>query len=176
MAFFDQPDIEPVNVIASEIDAMCRAAWWRGFWTAAATGILAWILAILAVYPAKAEQVDGRQIVIIDGDTVALPGGERVRVLNIDAPESWHSRCDAELVAGLAAKEHLRALLASPVDIQRCETSGRCRDRYGRTLARIIGPDGDIGEIMIREGHALAWAPGPAAKAARLKIWCGGKK
>lgn len=122
---------------------------------------------------ARAETIEGGRIAIIDGDTVALPGGERIRILNIDAPESHRPRCEAELVAGLAAKAALRDLLAGPVDAARCEPSGRCLDRYGRTLARLIGPGGDIGESLIRAGHALPWAPGAQASAARLKIWCG---
>ncbi|EIM26625.1 hypothetical protein MicloDRAFT_00031740 [Microvirga lotononidis] len=33
-----------------------------------------------------AETIDGRRVVIIDGDTIAL-GRERVRLLNVDTPE-----------------------------------------------------------------------------------------
>jgi endonuclease YncB( thermonuclease family) len=61
---------------------------------------------------ARSETLDGRRLVIVDGDTSAN-GFERVRISNIDAPESFRSRCEAELVAGLKAKEHLAALLRS---------------------------------------------------------------
>jgi endonuclease YncB( thermonuclease family) len=37
--------------------------------------------------PAAAEVVDGRRIVIVDGDTIALRN-ERVRLLNVDAPDA----------------------------------------------------------------------------------------
>ena len=66
-----------------------------------------------------------------------------------------------------AAKERLRALLDSgPVTFT---PSGK--DRYGRTLATVRAGDIDVGEKLIAEGHALRWASGPQAKAARLATW-----
>lgn len=129
---------------------------------------------LLFVVIARAETVDGDRIVIIDGDTVGLPGGERVRIFNIDAPETRRSRCMAELVAGLDAKERLAQLLrGGPVEVNRCEASGRCRDRYGRTLARLSAGGRDVGGVLVAEGKALAWATGPAARADRVTYWCG---
>src|SRR5687768_16258588 len=72
--------------------------------------VLLAILAVLGPSPALAETFDGRRAVIIDGDTFAL-GSERVRILNIDAPETRGSRCEWELVLGLKAKERLAGLL-----------------------------------------------------------------
>jgi len=66
------------------------------------------LLAFILALPASAETFDGRRVIIIDGDTIAL-GTERVRLLNIDAPESFQSRCEHELVAGVRAKERLAA-------------------------------------------------------------------
>ena len=109
--------------------------------------------AILA-RPARAETVDGASIVIVDGDTVAV-GAERVRLLDIDAPETWHPRCERELVIGLEAKQRLRALLAGPVEIER-----HGRDRYGRTLARLRTPGGDAGAALLADGLAVRWQPG----------------
>ncbi|MEN5084310.1 thermonuclease family protein [Bosea sp. TWI1241] len=134
------------------------------------------VLAFLTIFAVvvRAEQVDGARIVIIDGDTVVLPDGERIRILNIDAPETRGARCEAELVAGLKAKERLAQLLrAGPVEIRRCEASGRCRDPFGRTLARLVAGGRDLGEVLVAEGRALPWAPGPAARSARVLYWCG---
>jgi endonuclease YncB( thermonuclease family) len=41
-----------------------------------------------APLPAIAETVDGRRIVIIDGDTIDVRG-ERIRILNIDARRAF---------------------------------------------------------------------------------------
>lgn len=124
----------------------------------------------LSMAPAHAETIDGSRMVIIDGDTVALPGGERIRLLDIDAPESFRSACEAELVAGLKAKERLAGLLrGQDVTIER---GGR--DVYRRTLARFFTEDGDVGEILLREGLALRYVPG--RKAERTAHWCGGRQ
>lgn len=112
------------------------------------------------------------RVVIIDGDTVDI-AGERIRILNIDAPETRGARCERELVLGLRAKERLSKLLrASQVSIQRCESSGRCTDGYGRTLARLRTAEGDVGAVLIAEGLALPWAAGAAAKEQRIMTWC----
>jgi endonuclease YncB( thermonuclease family) len=107
--------------------------------------------------------------VIIGGDTVSI-SGERIRILNIDAPESHQPHCEAELVAGLKAKERLAQLVRSgPVQITR---DGQ--DRYRRTLARISVGGRDVGTVLVQEGLALPWQDGAAAKEARTRRWCPG--
>jgi len=122
--------------------------------------------------PALAETIDGARIHVIDGDTVALPSGERIRLAGIDAPETWHPRCQAELEQGRAATARLRELLAGPVEIERQGT-----DRYGRTLARLVtAAGGDVEQPMVADGLAVAYLPGRAAWAARRDHWCGGAR
>jgi endonuclease YncB( thermonuclease family) len=126
------------------------------------------LLVVLGPSSALAERFDGRRVVIIDGDTFAL-GSERVRILNIDAPETRGSRCERELVLGLKAKERLAGLLrAGSVDVVR---DGQ--DRYRRTLARVSVGGLDVGQVLVREGLALPWQSGGEAKEARLRHWCG---
>jgi endonuclease YncB( thermonuclease family) len=106
----------------------------RCFVAALSFGVL---LALVLALPASAETFDGRRAVIIDGDTLAI-GTERIRLLNIDAPESFRSRCERELVMGLKAKERLAALARSgPLEIER-----HGHDRYRRTLARVYAAKG----------------------------------
>jgi endonuclease YncB( thermonuclease family) len=90
--------------------------------------------------PSLAESFDGPRAVIVDGDTIAI-GSERIRLWNVDAPESFRPRCEAELVAGLQ-RERVQ------IDRQR-------QDRYRRTLARVRADDRDVGETLIAEGPAL---------------------
>jgi endonuclease YncB( thermonuclease family) len=125
--------------------------------------VLASVLA-LALPPARADPI----VLLVDGDTIKI-GSERIRIVDIDAPESFLSRCEAELVLALAAKQRLRELLdGGPV---RIEVTGT--DRYRRTLAHVFAGDVDIGATLVAEGHALPYQPGPTAKLARLKAWCG---
>jgi len=115
---------------------------------------LALLIPVL-VYAAKAETVDGRRIVIIDGDTIDVQG-ERIRILNIDAPESFRSRCEAELKLALKTRARLADLVRSgPVEINR-----QGQDRYRRTLAKLSVRRGDVGSILVREGLALPWQNG----------------
>jgi endonuclease YncB( thermonuclease family) len=105
--------------------------------------------------------------IIIDGDTVSI-SGERIRILNIDAPESYQPHCEAELVAGLRAKERVAQLVRSgPLQIYR-----EGQDRYRRTLARISVGGRDVGAVLVQEGLALPWQDGAAAKEARRRRWC----
>ena len=106
---------------------------------------------------------------IVDGDTISI-AGERIRILGIDAPESFRSRCENELVLGLKAKERLRDLL-DPWTSIRIERNGH--DRYGRTLAHVFAGGVNVGDTLLREGYALPYKPGPDAKLARLRTWCG---
>lgn len=107
-------------------------------------------------------------VVLIDGDTVDIDG-VRIRLLDIDTPETFHSRCEAELALGLKAKQRLRELVASgPVTY---EPHGH--DRYGRTLARVYAGPVNVGAVLLDEGFALPYQPGREAKLARLRAWCG---
>lgn len=144
--------------------------------TRVAAAVATLVFGIVHASALRAETIDGRRIIIIDGDTVALPCevavkgcSKKIRLLEIDAPESHKPSCDAELAAGLRAKERLASLVrAGDVEISR-----EGLDRYGRTLANIRAPAGDVGEILMKEGLALRYFPGRKAKAARIAHWCG---
>ncbi len=131
--------------------------------------------------PARAEVIPGEKIIVIEGDTVALPCArpapgcaERLRLYAIDAPETRGAACEAEAIAGLEARAALRALLTGPVEVARCEpATGRCADRYGRTLGALRTAAGDLGQLLLASGNALPWRPGAAAKFQRQQHWCG---
>jgi len=135
-------------------------------------------LMVTAVWPAagRAEVVDGNRIVIIDGDTVALPCAvpargcaEKIRFIDIDAPETFRPTCENERAVGLRAKARVAELLrGATVYVER---SGR-KDRYGRTLANLTTADGDVGAVLIREGLAVPYRPGKTAKSDRIGHWC----
>jgi endonuclease YncB( thermonuclease family) len=130
--------------------------------------VLGILVGLSGAYIVKAETVDGRGIVIIDGDTIDVRG-ERIRILNIDAPESFRSRCEAELKLALRTEERLGQLLRSgPVEVGR-----EGQDRYRRSLAMLSVREGDVGRILVRERLALPWKDGREDKERRLKVWCG---
>lgn len=127
------------------------------------------------------EKISGDRIIVIDGDTVALPckaetGFKRqctvkVRLKDIDTPETYHPTCERELVKGLEAKARLRELISGEAVTVR--QSGET-DRYGRSLGWLILQDGsDLGSILVQEGLALVWKSGSEAKSGRIAHWCG---
>jgi hypothetical protein len=104
--------------------------------------------------------------VLVDGDTLRYEG-ETIRLVDIDTPENFHSRCERELILALAAKDRLRQLVdAGPLTVER-----HGKDRYGRTLARVLVDGRDVGDTLLREGKALplpTWPRRQARKAAPM--------
>jgi micrococcal nuclease len=99
---------------------------------------------------------------VVDGDTVWIDS-EKIRVADIDAPETHPPRCADEAAKGAAATQRLQALLnAGPFELV---VNGRDRDRYGRAL-RIIMRDGrSLGDQLVAEGLARRWT-------GRREPWC----
>ena len=84
---------------------------------------------------------------VTDGDTIRC-GDERIRLLGIDAPEMGRCRKGRTCVEGdpVAAKESLAAAISGPLTIKRTG-----KDRYGRTLAMVAGPAGDLSCHQLRQ-------------------------
>jgi micrococcal nuclease len=82
---------------------------------------------------------------VVDGDTVYLSDGAKIRLYGIDAPERRQPY-------GLDARDALAAMAAGPV---RSEATGR--DRYGRTIA-VVWIDGvNVNRELIRMGAAWVY-------------------
>lgn len=138
---------------------------------------------LLLISPAGAatyEAVDGNRIIVLDGDTVALPCqkpgrgcSERIRFPDMDAPEVFHPDCKEGLEQGLKAKARLVQLIRGKIVY--VERDGR-KDLYGRTLAalRVGSPSGlNAGMQLVREDLARPWKAGRAAREDRRFYWCG---
>lgn len=98
--------------------------------------------------------VGGGRNCVVDGDTFWMDG-EKIRVADIDAPETHPSRCPREAELGARATQRLHALLnAGPISLG---SADRDTDRYGRKL-RIVSRDGDsLGAVLVAEGLARQW-------------------
>jgi micrococcal nuclease len=99
---------------------------------------------------------------VIDGDTFWV-GGEKIRISDIDAPETHPPRCQSEAELGKRATVRLQELLnAGPFEL---EPDARDQDRYGRKL-RVVKRDGkSIGLQLVSEGIARKWDGG-------RRPWC----
>jgi endonuclease YncB( thermonuclease family) len=95
-----------------------------------------------------------RQTCVVDGDTIWL-AGEKVRIADINAPETAQAACPAERARGEAARARLLALLNSGSFI--LENGPRSHDRYGRRLATLTRDGQSLGSILVAEGLAEPW-------------------
>jgi micrococcal nuclease len=100
---------------------------------------------------------------VIDGDTVVLENGDRVRYLNIDAPEDTGSHHDC---FGAQATAFNRSMVQGR-DVSLAYDDGVCKDRYGRWLAWLLVGGLDVNARAVKQGYACAWfvAPDGAARA-----------
>lgn len=87
---------------------------------------------------------------VIDGDTVELSSGQRLRYIGIDTPELTNPRECYAVEAYLKNRELVQGKrVALRKDVS--ET-----DRYGRLLRYVYLPNGEmVNAILVREGYAL---------------------
>ncbi len=84
---------------------------------------------------------------VIDGDTIVVEGGSRIRLLGIDADEKKYPCYDV-------AKKRLETLiLGKQVALQKDITDV---DQYGRCLRYVFESSENINEQLVREGQAIA--------------------
>ncbi len=96
-----------------------------------------------------------KAIRVIDGDTIEIEDGQRIRYLGINAPESGQpfsteaSRENERLVAGRAVNLEF--------DIQ-------TQDRYGRLLAYVWAGDVLVNKAIVKNGYAVSETIQPNVK------------
>lgn len=123
---------------------------------------IATLLIVVAVTsPAQSQDVSARTFSIcrtgggancvVDGDTAWI-GGVKVRIADIDAPETHPPRCRREGLLGDRATRRLRDLLSA--EPFRLASAGRDVDRYGRRLLVAVRGTSSIDNQLVREGLA----------------------
>ena len=89
---------------------------------------------------------------VIDGDTIELVGGQRVRLVQIDTPEK-HDECYGDAASALT-----RRLLPAGTKVRIEQDPGLDQvDRYQRKLAYVWKGDEDVNVTLVREGAAGVW-------------------
>ncbi|HSK15260.1 MAG TPA: thermonuclease family protein, partial [Gaiellaceae bacterium] len=118
---------------------------------------------------------------VADGDTIVLAGGDRVRLVQIDAPELGEGECYAR-----EAQRELGRLLTPGTSV-RLEADPLLDgvDRFGRLLRYVHSDGTNVNLALVRRGAASVWffegdrgcyaaellAAARAAAAAGLGLW-----
>lgn len=118
---------------------------------------------------------------VVDGDTLELTSGRRVRLLQIDTPEPGEGECFSR-----AAGRELRRLLPTGASVTlEADPPLDLVDRYGRLLRYIHRSGVNVNVELVRRGAATVWfyrgeqgryarrllGAGNAARRARRGIW-----
>ena len=99
---------------------------------------------------------------VVDGDTIWLEG-HKIRIADIDAPETHDPRCQSEKELGDRATLRLQQLLDSgTVTLQPID---RNKDVYGRELRLVLVDGRSVGDTLVSEGLARWYAGG-------RRPWC----
>jgi endonuclease YncB( thermonuclease family) len=137
------------------------------------------IILALVSSPASVETIAGRASVI-DGDTLEIHG-ERIRILDIDAPET-RQPCQDQDGAEWRCGQKAALALSNWIGMHSvtCETTKK--DKYKRWLARCaIGRD-DVAQWMAAQGWAVPYRDckceavreaSEFARGQRVGIWAG---
>ena len=92
---------------------------------------------------------------IIDGDTIRLSNGEKVRLIGINAPEQGQPYYDA-------ATEKVRELIGDePVTLEKDVDD---KDQYGRLLRYVYVNETFVNVEMVRQGFAISYPFSPNTK------------
>lgn len=106
----------------------------------------------------------------VDGDTVVLSTGQRVRYIGVDTPELHHPQKPIEAYAR-EAKEFNRKLVEGKT--VRLEFDVERYDKYRRLLAYIYLPNGTfVNAELVRQGYAHTLTIPPNVKYADLFVKC----
>lgn len=92
---------------------------------------------------------------MIDGDTMELSDGERLRLLHVDTPETWRASCPAERAAGEAATATVIAWLDRAGSVV-VVADGR-RERWGRLLGDILIDGEPLSARLLAAGIAAPY-------------------
>jgi endonuclease YncB( thermonuclease family) len=99
---------------------------------------------------------------VVDGDTFWF-NGEKVRIADINAPETHEAGCAEERALGSRAARRLVSLLNA--GLFELAVEGRATDRYGRALRVVRRNGGSLGQTLVAEGLAEPWR-------GRRSDWC----
>ena len=96
---------------------------------------------------------------VIDGDTIVLTSGEKIRYLLIDAPETTNGHHDC--YGSNASTFNTDLVQGKAVELTYDDV---CTDIYGRLLAYVTVDGTDVNALMVQRGYACVLFISPDGK------------
>lgn len=90
---------------------------------------------------------------VVDGDTIELENGQRVRYIGIDTPESKKPNTPVQCFAEAAALKNKELVEGKEVTLIKDISN---TDRYDRLLRYVFVEDKFVNEVLVKEGFAFA--------------------
>jgi len=98
---------------------------------------------------------------VIDGDTIEIEGGLRLRYIGIDTPETVHPSKPVQYFGKEASNKNTELVEGKTVRLERDITE---LDRYDRLLRYVWLGDALVNEILVKEGYATSYSYPPDVK------------
>lgn len=98
---------------------------------------------------------------VIDGDTIEIEGGERVRYIGIDTPETVDPRKPVQCFGVEASNKNKELVAGKTVRLEKDTTD---RDRYNRLLRYVYVGDDFINLKLVEHGYAYSYSYPPDIK------------
>jgi len=98
---------------------------------------------------------------VIDGDTIEIEGGQKVRYIGIDTPETVDPRSLPQCFGKEAASKNRELVEGKNISIEKDVSE---TDKYGRLLRYVYLDDIFINDYLVRQGYAYASSYPPDVK------------
>ncbi|MBU3901590.1 thermonuclease family protein [Patescibacteria group bacterium] len=110
------------------------------------------------------EKIDGELVKVIravDGDTIEIEGGEKVRYIGIDTPETVDPRKPVQCFGIEASKKNKELVEGKMARLEKDVTD---RDKYNRLLRYIYVGDTFVNLELVKQGFAYSYSYPPDIK------------
>lgn len=98
---------------------------------------------------------------VIDGDTIEIENGDRVRYLGIDTPETVDPRKPVQCFGVEASKKNKELVEGKTVRLEKDITD---KDKYGRLLRYVYAGDIFVNFELVKQGFAFSYTYPPDVK------------
>jgi len=98
---------------------------------------------------------------VIDGDTIKIEGGQTIRYIGIDTPETVHPSKPVECFGKEASNKNKELVEGKRVKLEKDVSE---TDKYGRLLRYVWVGDIFVNDYLVRQGYAYAYTYPPDVK------------